>query len=343
MAKIIKVSDDAGANYYTLPGGQGDIAREMNPIDDTLFGQTFKSQFPGMISWNISANAIYKGFAGYVADIKKQGTSTAMTGEAMTLVSGKRYKITATTKNIWDRTATWVVYDGVTDVTAQVETWNYLFGQIVFKSSYTVVGAVTVDGKYYPTAVLGQGQSFSLTQTAEAIQTTTFALAQANGGYHTHSPGLRTVGLEVRNIYALASGFASALQARSEWIVELNPDGADKSRARGFFQLTRHGQSGNVGALEEETVQFSLNVPYVTGLEYPFSWDHAADTTIPTGLKKCLDAWNAETGLKVRYSPDGTAGDEGNVVVTECSLTGGLEAMNDFKVGFRGNGALAAY
>jgi len=344
MAKAIQVSDDSGANWYTLPGGSGSKNAEAGQIPDTIFGQTFQSNESGLISWGMQGQAFYKGFAGYKCDIKKPGTSTAFTDEACTLVSGKRYRINDSTKSIWNRTVGITVEDNATPVSASnIESINYLFGEVTFTSSYTPTGAITVTGEYYPTAVLGKAQGYTLTMTAADINTTTFDVAQSNGGYITRDPGLRTVALDVDNVYALASGFAALLSARTEWIIEINPDGNNKSRARGFFKLVTQNQDGDVGALEQESVSFVLNVPDPdSNAEYPFQWQHANDTTLSTAVKKVLEAWQNETKLDVRYLPDGVNGDSGTSVVTECSLSGSLDGMNEFSVSFMGDGALAA-
>lgn len=344
MTKTIQVSDDNGSNWYTLPGGSGSKSAEAGQINDTIFGQSFQSNEAGLITWGIEGQAYYKGFAGYKCDLKKMGSATAFTTEAMTLVSGKRYRINDATKSLWNRSVAVTVFDNAVDHTADVQYINYLFGEVVFDASYTVTGPVTVTGSYFPTAVLGQAQSYTLTMTAAEIDVTTFATAQSNGGFKSYNPGLRTVSLDVEGVYALASGFAAALVNRDEWMIEINPDGNNKSRARGFFRLVTDNQDGDVGALEQESVSFALNVPDPNAnVEIPFQWQHANDTTLSTAVRKILDAWQNETKLEARYSADGTTGDTGDVMVSECSMSGNLDGMNEFAVTLRGDGAMTAY
>ena len=210
-------------------------------------------------------------------------------------------------------------------------------------SAYTVTGAITITGSYFPTSVLGTANNYSLTQTADAIDSTDFATAQANGGFRTHNPGLRTVNLELTGFYALSNAFAASLEARSELIIEINPDGNLKSLARGFFKASSHGQDGDVGALEEETVSFTLNVPDPSGTnppEIPFGWQHESDTTLSTALQKALTSWLDETKLDYRYLSDGVNGDSGTGVLTDISLSGGLETMNEFSISVQGDGDL---
>src|SRR4051812_20295592 len=102
MAKRIQISSDNGTNKYTFPGSKGEITKETGDIKDTILGQDYESSQPGLIGWSVTTDGLYKGFAGYVAKIMKSGTPTSMTAEAMTLVTGKTFKITAPTKNTWN-------------------------------------------------------------------------------------------------------------------------------------------------------------------------------------------------------------------------------------------------
>lgn len=344
MAKSIAVST-ADVTYYTLPGNQGELTREGAAIDDTIFGQTFKSNMTGIIGWGLNGNAVYKGFAGYQAKILKAGTTTGMTGEATTFVSGKTYQITAASKRIIDRSVAITVYDNAVDHTADVESIDYLFGQITFKSTYTITGPVTIDGSYFPTVNIGKARSYTLTQTADPIDTTDFGTASTNGGFKTYIPGLRTVALELPSVYDAASDFQQLLIDRDEFIIEINPDGASKSIARGFFRLITQKQSGNVGALEEETLSFSLSVPIEDvnpSIYLPFSWWHDPTSLIPQGVRIVLDAWETETLIYARYLPDGVNGFKGNGVVSNFTMSGAMDSMNSFQFSWMGSGAPTA-
>jgi len=336
MSKSVAVSDDAGSTYSTLPGNAGELNNEAGTMDDTIFGQTFQSNESGLINWGVNAQAFYKGFAGYQAKLKKQGTSTTMTTEAMTLVAGKTYKITAATKNIWDPAGVFTVFDGGVDHTADVLSINYLFGQVTFKAAYTPTGAITVTGKYFTTVALGNAQAFTLTQTAEAVDNSAFDTVQANGGYRIFTSGLRTVGLELSGFYNITAAYRAALQSRSTIIIEIDPAGTGASVARGFFKPVTDNQNGDVGALEEETISFVLQVPSTDYL--PFSWDHTSGTTLHASIKKVITAWLTQVPIMVKYLYDGTNGVSGNAIVTNMSLSSGLDKMNEFALEFQGTG-----
>jgi len=342
-AKTIAISAD-DITYNNLPGSQGELSREGAVIDDTIFGQSFKSGLTGILTWSVTANAVYKGFAGYLAKLKKPGTPTAAAGEACTVITGKTYQINNTAKRVWDRTVNVVVKDNAVDHTADVASVNYLFGKVTFDNAYAVVGPVTVDVTYLPMVDLGKAQSYTLTQTADAIKDTDFPTAQANGGFNTHRPGLRTIAAEFPVVHSMYDDWQQFLIDRNEIIIEINPDGNSKSIARGFFRLMSDRQSGNVGALEQENISFSLNVPLADSgdpdIELPFSWSHTVDSPIPAAIKTALDAYIDETEVYVKYLPEGTNGVKGQGVVTNLSLTGGMEAPNVFAVTVIGDGGL---
>ena len=337
VAKVVQVSDDSGSNYFTLPGGTGEFNDNAEQLDDTIFGHTFQSNQPGLLGWAANANALYKGFAGYVAKILQPGVTAAFTTEAMTLVAGKEFKITDATKNVWDRSVTPVVFDNAIDETANVLNIDFLFGRVTFKSSYSVNEPVTVTGSSFPMTQLGKGRSFTLTQTAAVVDETDFETAQGNNGYRTVTPGLRTVALELGGIYDVASGLRALLRARTELILEVNPDGNSKSIGRGFFKPSAEGQSGNVGDLEEETTTFVQFVPDEALMLTPFNWIHESDTTLSNAIQIILQSWIDQTIIDVNYLYDGVNGQTGTCMVADVSLTGGIEAMNEFAASFAGD------
>lgn len=339
MAKRVRVSDDNGVTWHTLPGNTAELSNEAGDIDDTIFGQDYKSSEAGLIGWQITANAFYKGFAGYIADIKKSGTSTAMTDEAMSVESGLIYQIDAASKQIWDRNVVLDIEDNNIDVAAADIEWvDYLFGRVKFVAGYVVAGPITVSGNYLPTANIGRANGFTLTQTAESVENTDYDTAQANGGYRTFQQGLKTVSLELMGIFALSNAFAEALQDREEIVVEINPDGNGRSVARGFFKYASQSQSGDVGALEEERVSLRLNVPDEENALLPFGWRHTNLTTLSVAVQKLLTAWTDGLGIDVQYLHDGQDGQRGDAYVTEMTLSSGLEEMNTFAVTLQGSG-----
>lgn len=345
-AKVIEVSTD-DISYLVLPGSTGGAGADAEGIEDTVFGQSFQSSESGLINWSISGQALFKGFAGYNATIKKQGTAVSSAGEAMSLVSGKLYRTDLAAHNLWDRSVTAVIYDGAVDKTAEVESIDWLFGEVTFKSTYTVTGAVTADIDYFPLAAVAKGNTFTLTQTADAIETSNLASAAANNGFKNFDPGLRTVAVEISGTLDTAGDFLNELKSRNEFIVEIDPAGTGLSFCRGFFKLIGAPQQGDVGALEEQTLSFALNVPVATAptITKPFGWHHDGASPIPAAVKLLLDNWESETKIYGRYLPNGAIGQspldgiKGLVVLTEVSLNGGVSNMNEFAANMQGDDA----
>jgi len=340
-AKRVQVSSD-NATYYTLPGNTGQLSLDGNAVDDTVFGQLYKSEQTTLINAQITAPAFYKGLAGYNAKLYKPGTSTALTTEPMTLVSGKTYEITNAAKRVINRTFSPInVFDNAVNANAEVLNFDYLFGRVTFKASYTVIGPVTITGQYYPMVQLAKANSFSLTQSADAVDTTDFETAQGNSGYRTFQAGLKTVNLETKGFYDVTNAFKAALEARTVLIIEVNPDGTGKSIARGFFIPMSDQLAGNVGALEEETVKWNLNVPSDDLMLAPFNWIHNA-TTLSTAVQKALAAWLAGDLVWVSYLPDGLVGFKTQAVVTNASLASSVEGINTFSFQFQMTGSFVA-
>ncbi len=348
MPKQVQISPDGGTTWNNLPGGNANFNAEAEGIEDTIFGQTFESQEVGLIQWGVSADGIFKGFAGYLADLLKVGTPTAMTNESMTVVTGKTFAIDDTAKEIWDRATGLTFEDGGTPITeADILSVDYLFGRVTFTGSYSVSGAITVaTGNYYPMVAIGSANGYSMTMSANAVDESDFETCQANGGYRVFEAGLRTVSLELQGIFNATEATLADLAARNELIVEIDPAGDGSSIARGFFKIMTTGQGGAVGAIEDETVNFQLSVPLDSKVEYVFNWRHTS-TTLATSIQNLLTSWLTELNTyNIQYLPQGTAGQspndgkEGDMVVTDLSLSGGLSNMNVFTVEVRGTGAV---
>lgn len=347
MAKRIRVSDDDGSTWYTLPGSSGEFSSEMAQVDDTIFGQDYQSESPAIGMWQVTANAYMKGIAGYVVKVMSGGTPVSTTSEATTLVSGKTYQVTDVAKrNISYAGAVVVNDDGSPVATSDILSIDYLQGMVTFVASYTPAAAITLDYDYVPTAVIGKARSYQLTQQQAEIDNTDYATALANDGWRTHEGGLKTVNIEIGNIWNAANDFVDILANRAQVFIEVSPNntlagGTSEIAYKGFFKYQTQGQSGNVGALEEESLTLNLFVPNSEVLSSPFTWIFGSAANISQAVKICLTAFINGTPIMVQYSPDGTNGKEGDCIVTEASLSGTFEGQNEFSFTFRGSGAPA--
>lgn len=345
MSKRIQISPDAGTTWYTFPGDKGDLNNTASDIKDTIFGQDYESGQTGLIGWSASCNGLFKGFAGYVSKIMQSGTPTTFTTSPMSLVSGKTFKITDATKNVWDRKTALAFFDNAVAVSgANIQSINYLFGQVTFKSSYTPTGPITATGKYLPTTQVAGVNGFTLTQSANAIDNTDYILAQANDGQRVFTYGLKTVKLSLKGFYKVSNDFIGLLRARAECIVEINLDGTGLSVARGWFKPLTTAQSGNVGELEDSSLDFSLSVPDQQDIALPFQWVFGAGSTLSMALQTAINSWQVGTDLAtINYLEDGTTGKTGDAVISDISLSGGLDVMNEFSLKFQGSDDLVDY
>jgi hypothetical protein len=342
MSKKIQISDDNGVSWSTFPGSSGSLTTDMGTIDDTIFGTDYSSMQPGMENWTMQTNGLYKGFAGYVATLKMLGTPTTMTTEPMSLVSGKTYQVTNAVKRNFDLVAALSFSDGGGVISAaNIANVDFLFGRVTFVPAFTPSGGVTVTGTYAPMTNIARATGFTLTQTSATIDDTDFATAQANDGTRVYISGLKTCSLALTGIYSGSNDWRTRLGQRSRVLVEINPDGSGKSIARGFFAFTAVGQSGNVGAQEGATATLPLYVPQNANLAYPFSWVHDPSTTLNTSIQKAMTAWLNNLLYEYRYLYDGINGFQGNGIITDLSLAGGLEVMNDFTIHVQGSGVLS--
>ncbi|AHX01191.1 hypothetical protein M316_0126 [Nitrincola phage 1M3-16] len=340
--KSVQLSKD-GINFREIPGSSAEISSDSASTDDSVFGTTFSSSQPTLITWTMSSNGYYKGFPGYKATLKRTGTSTALASPAATTVDANdplKFYITNRAQSLLDNTVDVDVYDdGVIVDSADIEYIDYLQGAVKFVSGYVVEGPITIDGNYLPLAAICQAQNFTLGQSADTENVTDFCTAQANNGYAVFSYQQQNAELSLDGFYSDASGFFADLLSRDQVIIEINPDGEGKSVARGYFRASSHSQSGDVGSTETESITYALAVP--EGVRFPFSWYHASDSSIPEAVLWALEAWVERAPLYVRYrAENSTVRKSGQVLVSDVSLTSGIEAVADFALDFQGTGAI---
>lgn len=348
MAKRIRVSADNGSTWYTLPGASGELSVEMANVDDTIFGQEYQSESPSIGNWDVSGAAYFKGVAGYTAAVKEGGTPVSNVAAATTQIGAtKSYRINDATKRFISLADPVIVLDNAVAMdTDDIESIDYLNGIVTLAAAYTPTGPITVTYYNVPTAPIGKARSFTLTQTLAEIDTTDYATAKANGGWRTYIPGLKTVGLELGNVWDAANDFITKLQARNIAYIDVSPNdtaghATDEVLYRGFFKYLQQGQQGNVGALEEETLNLNLFVPDGELLLAPFRWYFGSGASLSPAVQVALNAWQNGAIIDVEYSPDGTTGKTGKCIVTEASLANVYEGQNEFSFTFRGTGTLS--
>lgn len=345
--KIIQVAalDQAtlavAGSWTTFPSPSGELTIEQSEADNTIFGiGAFESSLPTITSHSVSMSAFLRETAGYNASLKKGGTPTAMTGEAMELVSGKEYKVTDSTKDFFNPRATFVVYDGASEVSEDDYDIDHLFGRVTFVDSYTVGGSVTVDGEYVSTTAFGNANTIDLTQTAGTNDTTTFESAQADNGYTQMEASLLTVDAELSGFHNTSSTFFTDLNDRNEVLVEIDWTGTGEFLSRGVFRNVSINGSGDVGSVEEVSV--SMTISAIEGVvPYSFRFDASAGSEVSAAFKLVANAWLNREVVGYRYAPAGmdVSGDkywEGKAVITDTSISNSVDGIAELTVELQG-------
>lgn len=337
-AKTVRVSKD-DTTYFVIPGNTADLSEELGTVDDSIFGSSFTSTQATLKTWTISSGAMFKGFPGYVATLKKAGTATAFTDATTEELDGMFY-ITNRAQSLIDHNSSVTVSDaGAAVASADIDHIDFLQGGVKFVSTYTPTGPITISGDYLPLSPICYAQTFSLTQSADTENVTDLCSAQENGGHGVFSYSQQTVELSLEGYYNDTSDFSDDLNSRETCIIEISPAGDDSSVARGYFMITSRSQSGDVGSTETESVSYALQVP--EGVSLPFSWYHSSTTTIPQAVKIILDAWENREELWIEYIAEGSSTKRtGKVLVSDASMDGGVEDMNEFSLDFQGTNEL---
>lgn len=336
MVKKVSVLDGSSV-YQKIPGNAGSLTVDGKSVDDSVHGQNFKSELVTIKSWGIDTPAFYKGIPGYKAKIKKGGTPTTLTDEATTLVSGKTYKITDTAKQLLDIATAVVIKDNAVTVDADdILDINYLWGRVTFVSGYSVVGAVTISGKYVPLATLGFGKNIALSMTCNIRSIAEFDNTQASSGFENRAAGLNSVGLTIDGIYSDSNSFWLDI-AETTVVLEVDPGGDGLSKARGFFRLMSNSRSGNVGDNEDEKLVYTLSVPNEELLKYPFGWIHESTSTLDASIQLCLNNWESGSQTTVKYeSQTSGIGVYGASIIEDISLATDVEGQTEFSIKFAG-------
>lgn len=197
--------------------------------------------------------------AGYASHIYKEGTPTAMVGEALSLVTGKTYRITNRAKRLLDPTVAITVYDNASPVAASnIETIDLLLGKVTFVSGYTVVGAVTMDATYIPLTLVTTVRSFSFDTDAGLAENTTFVgSADPAYGYKTRQPTIGDYSLSFTLWDDVTAEFAANVSAGDRLVFVIGPGNdplasdVEHFRARVIFES--FGKSAEVGGLVEDS------------------------------------------------------------------------------------------
>lgn len=80
--KTIKIKYNG--DWNTIPGPSGDLNVEGESIEDTILGQSWSSNWVGLLNWNVTSTAYWKGTAGYEAKVIKDGDEMSASSFTLT-------------------------------------------------------------------------------------------------------------------------------------------------------------------------------------------------------------------------------------------------------------------
>ena len=364
-----------------LPGRQGELNQESTSIDDTIFGEPYSSMFPGLITGTMTANAILKGIPGYNVVLRK---AINPEGDAPT-ATFKLVRITDTTANpaptefvyrfIPDNQheASFMAFDvdhvitpsqlaptsgaDTIDNDSKIVSVDYLFTEITL--NFDAGDAINYTGPVLTFQRIGRGQTYTLTQSLNPIDETDFDTAQENDGRRRFVAGLKRVSLEVGGFFRPENNFLNELQERDKVLISISPDGQGDAVARIYAHLMRDGQRGDVGALEEESIMYELNV--LEEIDNPMDWRFnfsgkngnydPRESIVSRSNQRLLNAWLCGTHLGARYLPNGRDSNGANgiieygyttaAIVSDATLSSGLDNVPEFRASLQLDGHLA--
>lgn len=205
--------------------------------------------------------------ASYLSRIKKGGTATSMTSEAMSTYStaANTYRITSATKRILDRdtTATFT-YGGSTASggtpisSSNIVSVDYMFGTVVLSTALTSTTAfaapVKASGKYIPTVTVAGAHSYTMNISRDLLDDTDMT----STGYKSRQKGMLDAECSINRYETMSTLFTSAIKDGSSVLIEVNPGGAGQG-FRGWFLVSKQDNTGDVSALEQSNLTFNLD------------------------------------------------------------------------------------
>lgn len=210
--------------------------------------------------------------AGYNAKLYRSGTSTSMTAEATTLVTGKTYRITNAAKRMLDPGSAVTVDDGgVPIASANIESIDYLHGIIVLDAGYTPGGAITVDANYLPLSQIADVYTSSVSTSVTMLDDTVYedtgvsrkaGLKDISGSFSAYDEG--------------ATALSGLLEAGTVLYLTLMQTGsASVEHLRARVLLESEDASAAVDGLVESTYNFvGASVLSVEGRDVSWSFDY---------------------------------------------------------------------
>jgi hypothetical protein len=198
----------------------------------------------------------------YNTTIEITGTSTAMTGEAMTGSGAGPYQVTSA-KRVFDPAVAFTFYDNGTAINASdILTVDYLFGKVTFTSSKT--GPITVTGSYLPRLTFLEGRSVGISLDADELDTSVFG-----SGWKNSTQGLMQLTVDVETLALLTADMdpgagsrklSSIFTGRTSVVLSVTPGGTG-SAYRAFVITPSEKEDAAVADLLKATATFKSTAP----------------------------------------------------------------------------------
>jgi len=210
--------------------------------------------------------------AGYSAILYRSGTSTSMTAEATTLVTGKTYRITNAAKRMLDPTVAVVVNDSGTPVDeADILSIDYLHGIVVFVPGYPIGGAITIDANYLPLSQIADVYTTSISTAVTMLENTVYEDTSVS-----RLAGLKDISGSF-SVYDEGATALSSLAANGTvlYLTLLHTGSASTEHLRARVLLESEDVSVAVDGLIESTYNFTgASIKSVEGRDVSWSFDY---------------------------------------------------------------------
>jgi len=188
---------------------------------------------------------------GYQANIKKSGTSTSFSGEAMTVTTGNTFQIDDSAKQVFNFNSTFTFYeDAVAISDSDIDSIDYMYGKVTFSTSKT--GSITVDGAYYPMANIAGAYQATQNTTNQIINVTSFE----NQGFVEKLPNQKDITVTCTRFDDLSKDFQDILENGSSIVIEFIPSTGNGNR--GWYVLDSANQNLDMSNVVEESLSFQL-------------------------------------------------------------------------------------
>ena len=334
--KKIQLSTD-NATWKDLPAETAPLSISNGIQDNTDLSNNdgSVSRIYGLNDFSISPDGNFVPYGTYQFDVKKSGTSTAFTDEAMSLVSGNTFKIDDSVKEIFDRDATFTFEDNAVAIPeGDIDSIDYLAGTVTFTSSKS--GPITVTGNYIPVTQALCVSSGSLDFSKSLVEDSNIKNIGANG-WKSRNSTLKDLSISLTSFNDLQKVVANHIFNREVVLVEITLGFNDPQLIRGWFVVESNNWTGGVTDLEGEEISLQLD----GDIKSSFTWIYTS-SVFNEALKLITD--NILTGgdLFINLLPANTiaSGFNGPVELESFSVNFDLNAKTTFSSSFQGTGEL---